>query len=110
MCLPKARHFLRCAVVAGGVEWTHVRTARSNDTCGLGGNMVTGNVQLPVPKRVVMLAVPLLLGALEIFHPASSNYEGWVQTLDSVRVWWLILHIVQLPLFALLGLSVLWML
>src|SRR5262249_59626164 len=80
---------------------------------GRGGAAMDAVEGLTPAKRGVMIGVPLLLGALEVFHPPSPFLPGGstvVEMIAAVRVWWVILHIVQLPLFALLGVVVLWVL
>jgi hypothetical protein len=57
---------------------------------------------------------------LALFHPGFDvlltnpgfelTSENWVRHISTLWGWWLLLHILQLPLFALLGLTVLWML
>ena len=58
-------------------------------------------------RRVVLLGTPLTLAILEFFHPlVSRDLAG---TLFPVAGWWLTLHVVQLVLFALMGVA-LWLL
>ena len=55
-------------------------------------------------RRVIILGTPAVLGILDIFHPTFTG-----QMVDSISArlnWWIILHILQLPLFCLLALSV----
>lgn len=55
-------------------------------------------------RRVIILGTPAVLGILDIFHP---TFTGDVFSSISSRLnWWIILHIIQLPLFCLLALSV----
>ena len=58
-------------------------------------------------QRIIILGTPLALGLLEIWHPVGlpnkTPYESVLPKVD----WWLTLHLLQLPLFGLLGLSVL---
>lgn len=58
----------------------------------------------PIVRRVIILGTPLVLGILDLFHPTipGSIYE----TLSPQLTWWITLHILQLPLFCLLALSV----
>jgi hypothetical protein len=58
----------------------------------------------PTVRRVIILGTPAVLGILDIFHPTFSGdvFDGIGAHLD----WWIILHILQLPLFCLLALSV----
>jgi hypothetical protein len=60
----------------------------------------------PLLARAVMLGAPILLGLLELGHPALLPGENIVQTLQPIAPWWTALHIAQIPLFALLGLAV----
>jgi hypothetical protein len=57
-------------------------------------------------QRIIILGTPLALGLLEIWHPVGlpgkTPYESVLPKVD----WWLTLHLLQLPLFGLLGLSV----
>jgi len=57
--------------------------------------------------RTVVLGVPLVLGALELGHTAILPSENIVQTLAPITSWWIALHVLQIPLFALMGLAVL---
>ena len=57
-------------------------------------------------RRAVTLGVPLVLGLLEIGHPALVPSDDIVATLSPIATWWTVLHIAQIPLFALLGLAV----
>jgi hypothetical protein len=53
-------------------------------------------------RRIVLLGGPLLLGILEVWHPASVVFGDMV-TSPEMAEWWLTLHIIQLPLFGLLA-------
>ena len=55
---------------------------------------------------------PILLGILLLFHPNGYGLspDERVMQLDAIRDHWLILHVALLPLFALIGLIVTWML
>jgi hypothetical protein len=61
-------------------------------------------------RQLIILLTPLTLGILEIWHPVGvanrSAFESIVPKVD----WWLTLHLLQLPLFGLLALSVVLML
>jgi hypothetical protein len=63
-------------------------------------------------QRGMMIGAPLLLGGLLLLHPSSfgESPDAWVQQLASMKERWLIQHVIQMPLFAALGLIVLWML
>lgn len=56
-------------------------------------------------RRLILLGTPLTLGLLELWHPVpvpGMRYETIVRYND----WWLTLHLLQLPLFGLMGLAV----
>jgi hypothetical protein len=55
-------------------------------------------------RRLVVIGTPLVLGALEIFHPMPG--ENFIADLHPHVGWWLILHVLQLPLFGLMALAV----
>jgi len=55
-------------------------------------------------RRVLMLAPPLLLAALEIAHP---NPEMDAQAVMDVATWFAVFHVIQLVLIGLVALSVL---
>lgn len=57
--------------------------------------------------RAVVLGVPLVLGVLELGHPALLPGENIFETLAPITSWWIGLHLLQIPLFALMGLAVL---
>src|SRR4029450_3947285 len=62
------------------------------------------NLQI-VRRRLILPGTPLTLGLLEIWHPVpvpGTQYE----TIARYNDWWLILHILQLPLFGLMALAV----
>ncbi len=59
----------------------------------------------PIVRRVIILGTPLVLGILDIFHPTFSS-GGIFTGISGHLEWWIILHILQLPLFCLLALSV----
>lgn len=59
-----------------------------------------------VLRRITIVGTPLVLGALDVFHPSLFAQEGIMQRIEPVVNWWLLLHILQLPLFCLLALSV----
>ena len=56
-----------------------------------------------------MLGAPLLLGLLELGHPALLPGENIFETLAPITAWWTALHVAQIPLFAMLGAAV-WLL
>jgi hypothetical protein len=55
-------------------------------------------------RRVLLLAPPLALGALEIFHPQPDEN---VQALMDVATWFAAFHVIQLALTGLVAVSVL---
>lgn len=60
---------------------------------------------IPAWHRLVMIATPLALGILEIFHPIVSANHILPGILPHVN-WWIMVHILQLPLFCLIALAV----
>ncbi len=52
----------------------------------------------PFIRRIIVLGTPLVIAILNLFHPSSLAIRP---NLD----WWITLHILNLPLFALLGLA-----
>jgi len=56
-------------------------------------------------QRSVVLGAPLVLGLLEIGHPALGPQDNICSTLEPITVWWTVLHVLQIPLFALLGIA-----
>ena len=57
-------------------------------------------------RRWVLFGAPTLLGLLEIGHPALLPHDDIVATIAPIATWWTVLHILQVPLFALLGIAV----
>ena len=57
-------------------------------------------------RRLIMFGVPLVLGLLELGHPAFLPGDDIVATIAPIATWWTILHVLQVPLFALLGVAV----
>ena len=57
-------------------------------------------------RRLIMFGVPLVLGLLELGHPALLPGDDIVATIAPIATWWTILHVLQVPLFALLGVAV----
>jgi len=60
-------------------------------------------------RRALVLGPPLVLGLLELGHPGVMPGTPIAATLAPFATWWTVLHVAQVPLFALLGLSV-WLL
>lgn len=57
-------------------------------------------------RRALVLGPPLVLGLLELGHPGVMSGAPIATTLAPMVTWWTVLHVAQLPLFALLGLVV----
>lgn len=60
-------------------------------------------------RRFILFGTPLALGILEFWHPSSVIF-GELATSPEKATWWLILHLLQLPLFGLLALSMYYLL
>jgi len=56
-------------------------------------------------QRAVILGSPLTLGVLEVWHPALGPRDNICSTLEPITTWWTVLHVLQIPLFALLGIA-----
>jgi hypothetical protein len=56
-------------------------------------------------RRLILLIPPILLMVLEWWHPAGFSKHVF-PTLYPERHWWLTLHLLQLPLFALVGTAI----
>ncbi|TMD87497.1 MAG: hypothetical protein E6I79_11555 [Chloroflexi bacterium] len=56
-------------------------------------------------RRLVVLGTPFVLAILDIFHPSFFAQTGVFQAISSQINWWITLHVLQLPLFCLLALS-----
>jgi hypothetical protein len=56
-------------------------------------------------RRALVLGPPLVLGLLELGHPGVTPSTPIVATLAPITTWWIVLHVAQVPLFALLGLA-----
>jgi hypothetical protein len=57
-------------------------------------------------RRSILLGVPLVLGLLELGHPALLPGDDIVAIIAPIATWWTTLHVLQIPLFALLGVAV----
>ena len=57
-------------------------------------------------RRALVLGPPLVLGLLELGHPGVMPGTPIAATLAPIATWWTVLHVAQVPLFALLGLAV----
>ncbi len=57
-------------------------------------------------QQLIILGTPLVLGILEIFHPIGLANRTPFESIAPKVNWWITLHLLQLPLFGLLGLAV----
>ena len=53
-------------------------------------------------RRSILFGTPLMLGLLEIGHPLL-NHMHTINTLAPIVSWWIILHVLQIPLSGLMG-------
>jgi hypothetical protein len=53
-------------------------------------------------RRVVLLGTPAVLVLVELGHPLL-DHEHTISMLASISTWWIILHVLLIPLFALMG-------
>jgi hypothetical protein len=60
-------------------------------------------------RRVIMIGVPVILGALEITHPVHFKPTGVYDGLHDHVDWWIFLHVIQLALFGMIGLIMYWL-
>lgn len=58
-------------------------------------------------QRLIILGTPFVLGLLEITHPIGMMNKTPFQSVVPKVDWWITLHLLQLPLFGLLGIAVL---
>jgi hypothetical protein len=63
-----------------------------------------GKPMHPFIRRIIVLGTPLALAILNLFHPTFSPITAF-QAIRPHLDWWITLHILNLPLFALLGLA-----
>jgi hypothetical protein len=63
----------------------------------------------PSMRRPIVFGVPFILGILELGHPALLPSDDIAATIVPIATWWTVLHVLQVPLFALLGVAV-WLL
>ena len=59
----------------------------------------------PFLRRITVLGTPLALAVLNLFHPTWQSPTPAFQAILPKITWWITLHILNLPLFALLGLA-----
>jgi len=55
-----------------------------------------------IKRRIVLLGTPVLLGLLELGHPLL-DHEHTISMLTPLLTWWIVLHMLLVPLFALMG-------
>ena len=65
--------------------------------------------QLTFLRQLVIIFSPLTLGILEIWHPSGSPDKSAFDAIAPLVDWWLVLHLLQVPLFGLVGVGVLLM-
>jgi hypothetical protein len=65
--------------------------------------------QPAILKKSVIYGVPVVLGLLETAHPALWPNDPIFPMIHPIATWWTVLHVLQVPLFALLGLAVLFL-
>src|SRR5689334_563672 len=53
-------------------------------------------------RRIVLLGTPVLLGLLEFGHPLLDHMHT-ISMLAPIVTWWIVLHMLLVPLFALMG-------
>lgn len=58
-------------------------------------------------RTAIIFGVPLLLGILELGHPAIKPGDPIAPIVAPMAVWWTALHVLQIPLFPLLGVALL---
>jgi len=58
----------------------------------------------PALRRAILFGTPLTLVILELFHPTVAR--DVTATLFPVADWWVVLHVAQLVLFALMGVAI----
>jgi hypothetical protein len=57
-----------------------------------------------VVRRLLLLGTPLLLVILELGHPLLDHMNT-ISMLSPIATWWIVLHVLLIPLFALMGYS-----
>lgn len=58
-----------------------------------------------VVRRSVILGTPLVIGLLDLTHPTFTKEVGIYRGVLAHVDWWIALHLIQIPLFGLLGLA-----
>lgn len=56
----------------------------------------------PAFRRVVLFGTPVLLSLLELGHPLL-DHRNTIHMLAPIVTWWIVLHLLLVPLFALMG-------
>jgi hypothetical protein len=67
-------------------------------------NMFVATRRHIVWRRIILLGTPALLILLELGHPALDHMHT-ISMLTPIYTWWIVLHILLVPLFALMGWS-----
>jgi hypothetical protein len=57
-----------------------------------------------VLRRIVLLGTPVVLIILELGHPLLDHMHP-IRMLAPIAMWWIVLHVLLIPLFALMGYS-----
>ncbi|NEO84964.1 MAG: hypothetical protein F6J87_12035 [Spirulina sp. SIO3F2] len=57
-------------------------------------------------KKIFILSTPLLLGGVEAFHPTSNARETAFEVITQQVNTWIIVHVLQVPLFGMIALVV----
>src|SRR5690242_5169703 len=73
------------------------------------GQPETRMKQPAILRKLVIFGVPLVLGLIETAHPALWPNDPIFPVVHAIATWWTVLHVLQVPLFALLGLAVLFL-
>ena len=55
--------------------------------------------------RIILLGTPLILGILELGHPLLDRTNP-IKMLAPISTWWIVLHLLLIPLFALMGYAI----
>lgn len=56
-------------------------------------------------RRIILLGTPLVLGILELGHPLLDRTNP-IKMLAPISTWWIVLHLLLIPLFALMGYAI----
>jgi hypothetical protein len=56
-------------------------------------------------RRIILLGTPLVLGILELGHPLLDRTNP-IKMLAPITTWWIVLHLLLIPLFALMGYAI----